>query len=137
LAESFGSILAGLTRAYPRWWTLASQPARGPRSHGQTVASYTRRVLEAYGESEDALTDLRSLTEQVEKLDAVVRASQDYRQLADVQYQNGLLDHLIVIDAERTLLNNQLALAQANNSQMSASIHLIEALGGGWQCGGS
>ena len=36
------------------------------------------------------------------------------------------------IDAEQTLLSNQLALAQSVNLQMAASIHLIKALGGGW-----
>jgi len=41
-------------------------------------------------------------------------------------------DYLIVIDAERTLLANQLSLAQVVNLQMAASIHLINALGGGW-----
>jgi multidrug efflux system outer membrane protein len=43
-----------------------------------------------------------------------------------------LVDYLIVIDAERTLLTNRLSLAQAVNLQMGASIHLIKALGGGW-----
>jgi uncharacterized membrane protein YoaK (UPF0700 family) len=43
-----------------------------------------------------------------------------------------LVDYLIVIDAERTLLANQLSLAQAMNLQLAASIHLIKALGGGW-----
>ena len=50
-----------------------------------------------------------------------------------MQYRNGLVDYLIVIDAERTLLANQLAFSQTVNLQMSASIHLIKALGGGWQ----
>ena len=36
------------------------------------------------------------------------------------------------VDAERTLLTNQLTLSQDVNFQMSASIHLIQALGGGW-----
>ena len=52
--------------------------------------------------------------------------------LAQAQYKFGLVDYLIVIDAERTLLANQLSLAQAVNLQMAASIHLIKALGGGW-----
>jgi outer membrane protein TolC len=38
----------------------------------------------------------------------------------------------IVIDAERTLLANQVTLAQAVNLQMAASVRLITALGGGW-----
>ena len=42
------------------------------------------------------------------------------------------MDYLIVIDAERTLLANQLSLAQAVNLQTGASIQLIKALGGGW-----
>jgi hypothetical protein len=42
------------------------------------------------------------------------------------------VDYLIAIDAERTLLANQLSLAQAVNLQMGASIQLIIALGGGW-----
>ena len=52
-----------------------------------------------------------------------------------MQYRQGLTDYLIVIDAERTLLANQLALAQAVNLQMTASIRLIKALGGGWNPG--
>ena len=60
-------------------------------------------------------------------------ASANYLRLAEVQYKNGLVDYLTVIDAERTLLTNELALAQATNFQMSASIHVIKALGGGWQ----
>jgi len=44
-----------------------------------------------------------------------------------------LVDYLIVIDAERTLLANQLLLAQTVNLHMGASIHLIKALGGGWE----
>jgi multidrug efflux system outer membrane protein len=52
--------------------------------------------------------------------------------LANAQFKFGLVDYLIVTDAERTLLSNQLSLAQAVNLQMAASIHLIKALGGGW-----
>jgi outer membrane protein, multidrug efflux system len=90
-------------------------------------------VLIAYGDVEDALTDLHALTDEVANLREAVAASQNYLRLAQVQYRNGLVDYLVVIDAERTLLANQLALAQALNFQMTASIHLIKALGGGWQ----
>jgi multidrug efflux system outer membrane protein len=99
----------------------------------QTVAAYVNQVLIAYGDVEDALTDLHALTSEVGSLEEAARESLNYRRLAEVQYTNGLVDYLLVIDAERTLLANQLALAQATNFQMSASIHLIKALGGGWQ----
>ena len=101
----------------------------------QAVTAYVNQVLIAYGDVEDALTDLRAQTDQVGILRAAVNASRTYLRLADAQYKQGLTDYLIVIDAERTLLANQLALAQAVNLQMTASIRLIKALGGGWNPG--
>ena len=98
----------------------------------QAVAAYVNQVLIAYGDVEDALTDLHALSDEVETLREAVSASQSYLRLAQVQYRQGLADYLIVIDAERTLLANQLSLAQAVNLQMGASIRLIKALGGGW-----
>jgi outer membrane protein, multidrug efflux system len=98
----------------------------------QAVAAYTNQILVAYGDVEDALTDLHAFADEVGSLREAVSASQDYQRFAQAQFKYGLVDYLIVIDAERTLLANQLSLAQAVNLQMGASIQLIKALGGGW-----
>jgi multidrug efflux system outer membrane protein len=98
----------------------------------QAVAAYVNQVLIAYGDVEDALTDLRAFSDQVGSLREAVSASQNYLRLAQSQYKYGLVDYLIVIDAERTLLANQLSLAQVVNLHVAASIRLIKALGGGW-----
>jgi multidrug efflux system outer membrane protein len=98
----------------------------------QAVAAYTNQILVAYGDVEDALTDLHAFADEVGSLREAVGASQDYQRFAQAQFKYGLVDYLIVIDAERTLLANQLSLAQAVNLQMGASIQLIKALGGGW-----
>ena len=98
----------------------------------QAVAAYVNQVLVAYADVEDALTDLHALSDEVGSLREATSASQNYLHLAQVQYKQGLVDYLIVIDAERTLLANQLSLAQAVNLQMGASIRLVKALGGGW-----
>ena len=102
----------------------------------QSVAAYLNQVLIAYGDVEDALTDLHALTDEVDRMRAAVVASQKYLDTARVQYKQGLVTYLIVIDAERTLLTNQLTLSQDVNFQMAASIHLIKALGGGWSADG-
>ena len=73
------------------------------------------------------------MTAMVGHLREAVDASQNYLRVAQVQYRNGLVDYLVVIDAERTLLGNQLSLTQAGNLQLTASIRLIKALGGGWE----
>src|SRR5258708_30988410 len=78
------------------------------------------------------MTDLHALSDEVVTLREAVSASKNYLRLAQSQYKYGLIDYLIVIDAERTLLTNQLSLAQAVNLQMAASVHLIKALAGRW-----
>jgi multidrug efflux system outer membrane protein len=98
----------------------------------QVVAAYVNQVLIAYGDVEDALTDLHALADEVGFLREAVSASRNYLRLAQVQFKQGLVDYLLVIDAERTLLTNQLSLAQAVNLHVAASIRLIKALGGGW-----
>ena len=103
----------------------------------QTVAAYVNQVLTAYGDVEDALTDLHAYTDEIVSLRNAVTASQEYLRVAQVQYRLGLVDYLTVTDAERTLLANQLTLAQNVNLQVGASIHLIKALGGGWEDGRS
>src|SRR3989442_5589907 len=98
----------------------------------QAVAAYVNQVLIAYGDVEDALTDLHALSDEVGTLREAVSASQNYLRLAQVQYKQGLADYLIVIAAERAPLAPQLSLSQAANLPMGASIRLIKALGGGW-----
>ena len=127
------SLAANLTAPVFQGGRLKANLDATKARYRQTVAAYTNQVLIAYGDVEDALTDLHALTSEVANLRDAVAASQNYLRLAQVQFRNGLVDYLIVIDAERTLLANQLAFSQALNTQMSASIHLIKALGGGWQ----
>jgi outer membrane protein, multidrug efflux system len=127
------SLAGGLTAPVFQGGRLRANLDAARAQYRQAVAAYTNQVLIAYGDVEDALTDLHELTGEVASLREAVGASQNYLRLAQVQYRNGLIDYLTVIDAERTLLTNQLAFAQAINMQMSASVHLIKALGGGWQ----
>ena len=105
---------------------------RGEAQYRQAVAGYLNQVLTAYSDVEDALTDLHALSDEVGRMRAAVTASQEYVRTANVQYKQGLVTYLVVIDAERTLLTNRLTLSQDTNQQMAASIHVIKALGGGW-----
>jgi multidrug efflux system outer membrane protein len=110
------------------WANLEATEAR----YRQAVAAYVNQVLTAYADVENALTDLHAFFDEVGTLRQAVSASQAYLHFAQVQYEQGLVDYLIVIDAERTFLANQLSLTQTVNLEMAASIHLIKALGGGW-----
>lgn len=127
------SILPGISIPLFQGGRLTANLAATKARYEQSVGAYVQAVLVAYGDVEDALTDLRALTEEADSLRAAVDASQGYLRLARSQFKYGLVDYLVVTDAERTLLANQLQLAQTTNLQMGASVHLIKALGGGWE----
>jgi hypothetical protein len=80
-----------------------------------------------------AVTDVRALGDEVASLRDATTASDKYLRVAQVQFRSGLAASLTVIDAERTVLANQIGLAQARTGEMAASLRLVKALGGGWQ----
>jgi multidrug efflux system outer membrane protein len=127
------SIIPGVSLPLFQGGRLRANLEATEAQYRQTVAVYVNQVLIAYGDVEDALTDLHALVDMVGRYRAAVVASENYLRLAQTQYRTGLTDYLIVIDAERTLLANQLSLAQTVNLQQAASIRLIKALGGGWE----
>ena len=99
----------------------------------ELVANYRTVVLGAFRDVEDQLSDLHFLAEKAESLEATLVSAREYSRLTQLQYKQGLTNYLQVIDANQTLLNNELSAAQAQSQRLAASVLLIKALGGGWQ----
>ena len=97
-----------------------------------TVANYRQTVLTAFQEVEDNLSALRILSHELQQQNAAVESSQRYLTLAGVRYQSGIDIYLNVINAQTTLLNNQRTALNLQMEQLTASVQLIKALGGGW-----
>ena len=64
-----------------------------------------------------------------------VQASEQAAALADARYQAGAADFLTTLDAQRTVLNLQLQLAESRTRTVTALVALYKALGGGWEAG--
>jgi outer membrane protein TolC len=75
---------------------------------------------------------LRVLSQELQQQSAAVASSQRYLNLAKDRYRLGIDSYLNVITAQATLLGNQRTELNLKVSQMTASVQLIEALGGGW-----
>lgn len=97
-----------------------------------TVANYRQTVLTAFQEVEDNLSTLRILSQELQQQNAAVESSQRYLTLANARYQSGLDSYLNVITAQTTLLSNQRTAMNLQMQQLTASVQLIKALGGGW-----
>lgn len=114
---------AGLRRATVQQYEAAYQ---------QTVASYRQTVLTAFQQVEDNLAALRILAIQVQQQDTAVKASTRLLAIATDRYRLGLDPYLDVITAQTSLLSNQQIAATLRLQQLTDSVQLIEALGGGW-----
>jgi NodT family efflux transporter outer membrane factor (OMF) lipoprotein len=101
-------------------------------AYDQTVATYRQTVLTAFQQVEDNLASLRILSQEVRQQDAAVAASQRLLTIATDRYRLGLDPYLDVITAQSTLLTNQQTDVTLHLDQITATVQLIEALGGGW-----
>jgi multidrug efflux system outer membrane protein len=95
-------------------------------------ATYRGGVLAAYRDVEDSLTDLHLRADAAHAQNQAVAYAREYLRLSEVQYRGGLATYLQVIDAERTLLTNELTAAQILEQRMISTVLLIKSLGGGW-----
>ncbi len=98
-----------------------------------TVANYRQTVLTAFQEVEDNLSTLRILSQELQRQNAAVKSSQAYLTLAEDRYQSGLDGYLNVITAQITVLINRQTALNLRLEQLTASVQLIKALGGGWE----
>ena len=101
-------------------------------AYDQTVANYRQTVLTAFQQVEDNLAALRILSTQTQQQDAAVNAARRYLAIATDRYKLGLDPYLDVITAQTTLLSNQQTAVSLRMQQLTDSVQLIEALGGGW-----
>jgi NodT family efflux transporter outer membrane factor (OMF) lipoprotein len=101
----------------------------------QAIANYRETVLTAFQQVEDNLAALRVLSQELQQQDAAVKSAERNLQLATDRYRLGIDPYLNVITAQTTLLSNQQTAVNLRMQQMTSSVQLIEALGGGWDNG--
>jgi outer membrane protein, multidrug efflux system len=98
----------------------------------EALYSYYQAILNAFKEVDDALIahskSLELLVVQKDQVDALAK----YLYLARLEYENGQVDYLNVLDAERNLFSAQLDLIQARSYTYMTLIDIYKALGGGW-----
>ncbi len=100
--------------------------------YDETVANYRQTVLTAFQQVEDNLAALRVLSQEIEQQDVAIKSAQRYLTDATNRWKLGLDPYLDVISAQTALLSNQQTMVNLRIQQITASVQLVEALGGGW-----
>jgi NodT family efflux transporter outer membrane factor (OMF) lipoprotein len=101
-------------------------------TYNADLASYRQTVLTAFQQVEDSLAEVRILSQQIEREKAAVDSSQTFLTLEMGRYDTGIDPYIDVVTAQTTLLSNQQSLAISQVQYMTASVQLVQALGGGW-----
>jgi NodT family efflux transporter outer membrane factor (OMF) lipoprotein len=129
-----------------RFWSVGAQLAetlfdagrrRGVVAEQQaaydaTVAAYRETVLTAMQQVEDNLAALRILAGEADKVQQTIQAAHRALDISSAQYRSGTVDYLVVITAQAALLNADVTAVTLLTRRLSASVLLIEGLGGGW-----
>jgi NodT family efflux transporter outer membrane factor (OMF) lipoprotein len=112
-----------------RWQTVSLERVR----EKEAAVSYAGTVLNALHEVENARAAYDADQDRRAWLEFTVEQNRDALSLNRQRYASGVASFIEVLDAERTLQQNQLALAQSDTVVGEDLVILYRALGGGWE----
>ena len=98
----------------------------------QEVHRYEKTILQAFQEVEDSLIAYQKAREARTQFEKLVMFNNRSVDLSQIQYQEGLIDYLNVLDAQRRLFESEVRLAKTRRLQLVSLVQLYRALGGGW-----
>ncbi|WP_426267028.1 efflux transporter outer membrane subunit [Sphingomonas sp. LHG3443-2] len=123
-----GSVLAPILNG----GRIRAQADIAAARRDQAAFAYRDTVLTAFREVEDNLAGVRDLAAQREEVEAQRVALAEALRHATNRYEAGYSSYLEQLDAQRALLNAELALIQVRADELNAYVGLYQALGGGW-----
>jgi NodT family efflux transporter outer membrane factor (OMF) lipoprotein len=141
-----GGPLSQLFRASNQVWSIGpnlaqtlfagglhrAQVAAARAAWEESVDNYRLIVLEGFQQVEDELVTLRVLEQQSGVEDKLVLAAREAEKLTLNQYKAGTVPYSSVITAQTTRLASEQSALTVFVDRLTASVTLVEALGGGW-----
>ncbi|WP_375393736.1 efflux transporter outer membrane subunit [uncultured Sphingomonas sp.] len=131
-AASLWSLGASVAETLLDFGARKARVAQARAAYDAAVANYRQVTLTAFQEVQDDLIAVQVLARQEQLLrTASVAADQSEATLRN-QYRAGLVVFTDVVTSQATALAARRALLQAEQDRQTASVALVQALGGGW-----
>jgi multidrug efflux system outer membrane protein len=111
--------------------SFAVQGARARAN--EALAAHDKAAKQAFREAADALNAHQKTGEIIKERARLIASLQNVATLANDRFQGGASSYLEVLDAERSLFNAELELADARRDRLRAVVQAYRALGGGWK----
>ena len=99
----------------------------------QTRIEYEKSVMQAFREVHDAVVTFQSAQKNTDAKYDLMQAALKYVDLTNIQYINGAIRYLDLLDANRVYLDAQVEYSNAVMDEYIALVDIYKALGGGWQ----
>lgn len=100
--------------------------------YDEKVANYRQTVLAGFREVEDYLVQLYVMDKESVVQNEAVLSAKESLQLITNQYEAGMIDYLNVATAQSSALSTERNSISLLGNQLTASVKLIAAIGGGW-----
>jgi multidrug efflux system outer membrane protein len=124
-----GGVLQPIFQGWRIFFNYEATKAR----YDQALAQYERAAQNGFREVADALVSVEKLQELRAELEKSVEALGNAARLSRLRYDTGLANYLEILIADQQLFDQEILLARARGSQLTAVVQLYRALGGGWQ----
>ena len=131
-ATEFSSLAGTASQTLFDGGLRKAELAAARATYDASVANYRQTVLTAFQQVEDELAALRIYALEAKKYQETIKAAREAVTVYLNQYQAGTVAFTTVVTAEAILLGDEESLLAVQQSQLVASVALIEALGGGW-----
>jgi len=98
----------------------------------EQIAAYRKSVFNAFSNVETALGQVAADGDQLVAVTEEVRASTEAFRISELQYREGTIDILNLLQAQQTLFSAESTLVQTKLARLESDVSLYIALGGGW-----
>jgi NodT family efflux transporter outer membrane factor (OMF) lipoprotein len=99
----------------------------------ELVATYRKTVFTAFSDVESALGNVKATNEQLGFIDVQTKASAEAFRISELQYREGTIDILSLLQNQQSLFTAQDSLVRVKLARLEANLSLFNALGGGWE----
>lgn len=123
-----GALVAPIFSAGKNRAKLKAQKA----VYEQSYYSYEKTVLNAFREVENSIVGFNKVREMCVLKARLEKSAKSHVDMAQLQYINGVINYLDVLDAQRGYFDAQIGLSNAIRDELITVVQLYKSLGGGW-----
>jgi NodT family efflux transporter outer membrane factor (OMF) lipoprotein len=131
-APSLSILQPTITQVIFDGFKHVGQLKRAKAQYWQTVSQYRAKVLEAFKDVENSLSEIVQLSEENQSQHQAMRASQHKLLQIKKRYEVGIENRLNLALEEATTMDAEINWLKVRTRQQLSSVRLVKALGGGW-----